>query len=75
MYLASCVTRNRPPLLQDVDNASALADPLPQAFTLTAIVIGIGIQMFVIALVKKSFENLKTDDLDELRESEQVERD
>lgn len=72
LFVASGVKRNQPPLLADVENPESLADPLPQAFTLTAIVIGIGIQLFVVALMKKAFEFVETDNLDSLNDSDQM---
>lgn len=73
LFVVSGTTRNNPPLLTEGVNPAELADPLPQAMTLTAIVIGIGIQLFVIALLKKVFEILKTDDLDELNFTDEIE--
>jgi len=45
---AGRVDRRTPPLT--VDGAADLADPLPQALVLTAIVIGLGMTAFLIAL-------------------------
>jgi multicomponent Na+:H+ antiporter subunit C len=67
------ITKNAPPILSD-NTASALelADPLPQALTLTAIVISIGVQLFVIVLLKKVYEGLNTEDLDELNTTDSL---
>jgi len=54
--------------------AEPFADPLPQALILTAIVIGFGIQAFTIALFKKTCLSLKTEDLDEMRNTDQLEK-
>jgi multicomponent Na+:H+ antiporter subunit C len=43
-----------------------LADPLPQALILTAIVIGFGAQAFAIVLVKRVYQRIGTDDIDQL---------
>lgn len=43
------------------------ADPLPQALVLTAIVIGFGLQAFMIVLIKRVYQTVKTDDLDAMR--------
>ncbi|WP_430817598.1 NADH-quinone oxidoreductase subunit K [Carboxylicivirga sp. RSCT41] len=43
-----------------------MADPLPQALVLTAIVIGFGIVVFTIALNYKFFQATSTEDLDQL---------
>lgn len=46
------------------------ADPLPQALILTAIVIGFGVQAFAVVLIRRVYEVVKTDDLDELQSTE-----
>lgn len=56
------------PILEAGINAGAMADPLPQAFILTAIVISFGIIAFFIVLVFKTHEVSKTKDLDELKQ-------
>lgn len=50
--------------------AGAMADPLPQALVLTAIVIGLGIVVFTLALKFKFFELTGTDDLDQLKKTD-----
>jgi multicomponent Na+:H+ antiporter subunit C len=47
-----------------------ISDPLPQAMVLTAIVIGLGIVVFTLALKYKYFEVTGTDDLDDLKQTE-----
>lgn len=44
------------------------ADPLPQALILTAIVIGFGVLAFTLALMRRTHQETKTDDLDKLVE-------
>lgn len=57
LFLISGVTRDNPPLLEGKTfDPAVIADPLPQALTLTAIVIGIGIQVFIISLSIKFFK-------------------
>jgi multicomponent Na+:H+ antiporter subunit C len=51
-------------------NPEVMADPLPQALVLTAIVIGLGIVVFTLALKYKFFELTGTDDLDQLRKTD-----
>jgi multicomponent Na+:H+ antiporter subunit C len=46
------------------------ADPLPQALVLTAIVIGFGLQAFALVLVRRLYQAVRTDDLDQLRTTE-----
>jgi len=51
-------------------NTEVMADPLPQALVLTAIVIGLGIVVFTLALKYKFFELTGTDDLDLLKKTD-----
>ncbi len=44
----------------------AVADPLPQALILTAIVIGLGVQAFAIVLFKRTYQSVQTDDLEHI---------
>ena len=43
------------------------ADPLPQALILTAIVISFGVQAFAVVLIKRAYQTVGTDDLDEMK--------
>jgi multicomponent Na+:H+ antiporter subunit C len=43
-----------------------LADPILQALILTAVVIGFGVQAFVVVLIKRSYQVAGSDDLDEI---------
>ncbi|HED30417.1 MAG TPA: Na+/H+ antiporter subunit C [Prosthecochloris aestuarii] len=52
--------------------AEPYADPLPQALILTAIVIGFGVQAFTIVLFKRTYQTLGTEDLDEMRSTDQL---
>ncbi len=64
--------RSAPPLIPA--NASTLqipvADPLPQALILTAIVISFGVLAFAVVLIHRAFEVVKTDDLDQMKETD-----
>jgi len=42
------------------------ADPVPQALVLTAIVIGFGLQAFAVVLIKRAYQTVGTDDLDDM---------
>jgi multicomponent Na+:H+ antiporter subunit C len=53
--------------------AGPIADPVPQALILTAIVIGFGVQAFAILLVRRLAERSKTDDVGDLTTTEQLE--
>jgi multicomponent Na+:H+ antiporter subunit C len=52
------------------ESVEAFSDPLPQALVLTAIVIGLGIVVFTLALKYKFFELTGTDDLDQLKKTD-----
>lgn len=53
-----------PPLLAE-GVAGNFADPLPQAFILTAIVIGLGTAAFLLAMAARTHRELGTDELQE----------
>lgn len=73
LFTVGGITKNAPPLLSEGKvSVEQLADPLPQALTLTAIVISIGVQLFVIVLLEKVFEEVKTADLDELNTTDHI---
>ncbi len=54
-----------PPLIVDGIEEMPVADPLPQAFILTAIVIGLGVAAFLLAMASRANEEMGTDDLQE----------
>ncbi|MDT7948364.1 Na+/H+ antiporter subunit C [Thermoflexus sp.] len=66
------VVRGRPPLIPaDADILiGPFADPVPQALILTAIVIGFGVHAFTIVLVKRAYQTVGTDDLDDMRNTD-----
>ena len=72
LFSVGGITKNAPPLVGKEVNVAATADPLPQALTLTAIVISIGVQLFVIVLLKKVYEQVGTEDLDELKTTDKL---
>ena len=45
-------------------------DPVPEALVLTAIVIGFGVQAFVLVRIKRAHGETGTDDLDSLRSTD-----
>lgn len=55
---------------QTIDPAT-VSDPLPQALILTAIVIGLGIAAYILALKYRYFEITETHDLDQLSKTDQ----
>jgi multicomponent Na+:H+ antiporter subunit C len=61
-----------PPLLGPEGAAprGLIADPLPQALILTAIVINFGVLAFAVTLVQRNYAMWRTDDLDRIRSVE-----
>lgn len=57
--------RGAPPLLGE--NATTYTDPLPQALILTAIVISFGVTAFFLVLAYRAYQELKTDNIEQLR--------
>jgi multicomponent Na+:H+ antiporter subunit C len=53
-------------------DAAILADPLPQALILTALVIGFGVTAFSLVLMYRFHKETGTEDLDELTESDNL---
>ncbi|WP_018404257.1 NADH-quinone oxidoreductase subunit K [Marinobacter gelidimuriae] len=48
----------------------AIADPLPQALILTAIVIAFGVLAFAVVLIRRAYEVVGTDDLDQMKDTD-----
>ncbi|WP_028296602.1 NADH-quinone oxidoreductase subunit K [Olivibacter sitiensis] len=76
LLIAGGLIRDNPPFVSktqsDVD-ALPLADPVPQAFILTAIVIGLGVQAFAIVLFKRVYQTSNINDVDELNHTDKIE--
>jgi multicomponent Na+:H+ antiporter subunit C len=72
IFTASGLTRGSPPLvpLGETSPPAPFADPLPQALILTAIVISFGVLAFTLVLVKRAYQTVGTDDLDEMRRTD-----
>jgi multicomponent Na+:H+ antiporter subunit C len=71
VFLSSGIIPGNPAFVgEGVTNTAQLADPLPQAMVLTAIVIGLGMVVFILALKYKFFEVTGTDDLDQLQQTD-----
>jgi len=56
------------PLLKEAE--APYADALPQALILTAIVISFAVTAFILVLAYRTYQDVGTDDLDELRGAE-----
>ena len=69
IFTSSRLTPGRPPLIPLGSAAPVMpyADPVPQALILTAIVIGFGIIAFAIVLIRRTYDETGSDDMDELR--------
>jgi len=72
IFTVGRVTRSLPPLIPEGFDApaAAVANPLPQALVLTAIVIGFGLVVFALVLVMRTYESLQTMVPDEIEEAE-----
>jgi multicomponent Na+:H+ antiporter subunit C len=71
VFLAAGIVQGSPAFVDGkVTDPSQVADPLPQALVLTAIVIGLGIIVFTLALKYKYFQLTGTDDLDQVKQTD-----
>ncbi|WP_417738461.1 Na+/H+ antiporter subunit C [Rosistilla oblonga] len=69
IFTAGGVVRGRAPVVPagEMQPLSDVADPLPQALILTAIVISFAVLAFTLVLVYRTYQTLETDDLDQLK--------
>jgi multicomponent Na+:H+ antiporter subunit C len=74
IFTAGRVTREVPPIISGASDALApgAANPLPQALILTAIVISFSFFAFLLVLGYRAFQELHTDNSDEMRVAEPV---
>ncbi|AOS95691.1 Na(+)/H(+) antiporter subunit C1 [Microbulbifer aggregans] len=72
IFTAGRLTRASPPLIPEGLKAPDIpvANPLPQALILTAIVIGFGLLAFSLALIVRAYRRLGTLDADDMRIAE-----
>ena len=70
VFLTAGIVPGNPAFVDGKTPENIVADPLPQALVLTAIVIGLGIVVFSLALKYKFFEVTGTDDLDQLKKTD-----
>lgn len=68
------LTREVPPIVPDdlIVAAPTIANPLPQALVLTAIVISFSFFAFLLTLAYRAYQELDTDDTDTMRIAEPV---
>lgn len=74
IFTAAGMTRGAPPLIPEGAQMPAnmpVADPLPQALILTAIVIAFGVLAFAVVLINRAYEIVGVDDLDEMKEGDE----
>ena len=66
IFTVGRLTRGRPPHvpMDGVLPNLPVADPVPQALILTAIVIGFGVQAFALVLIKRVYQTVGSDDQD-----------
>lgn len=71
VFLSAGLVQGKPAFVNGYTiDPGQLADPTPQALVLTAIVIGLGMVVFILALKYKYFEITGTDDLDQLKQTD-----
>ena len=72
VFVAAGLTRGRPPLVPDGATAPPpdVADPLPQAMVLTAIVISFAVLAFTLTLMHRVYQEGGSDDVDDLSEAD-----
>lgn len=66
LFTSASLVPGRPPILAG-DAPQAVADPVPQALILTAIVISFGVTAFAVSLVRQVNQVIGTDDTNALR--------
>jgi len=72
IFTAGRISRDPPPIIAEGLSAplAAVANPLPQALILTAIVISFSLFAFILVLAFRGYEVLGTDDVAAMRRSE-----
>lgn len=73
IFLLGRIVKGEPPIIGGAESIirEAYADPVPQALILTAIVIGFGLQSFAIVLIRRVYKVVKTDDIDEIKQTDE----
>ena len=72
VFLAAGIVAGEPVFIEEGGRVpETLADPLPQALVLTAVVIGFGIVVYLLAVKYRLFYETGTDDLDQLKPTEE----
>lgn len=74
IFTVGGLVRSAPPVIDEAEVAptTLVADPLPQALILTAIVISFGVLAFLLVLVKRAYQEVGSDDIDDMTSTEQL---
>jgi len=74
IFTVGGLTRARPPLVPEgeLQPTGVIADPLPQALILTAIVIGFGVLAFAMVLAYRAYQAVGSDDLDDMQTTDYI---
>ncbi|ART80427.1 Na+/H+ antiporter subunit C [Oceanisphaera avium] len=69
---AGGLVRGAPPLIAEhlEQVTGPIADPLPQALILTAIVISFGVLAFAVVLIHRAYEVIGADDMNEMKSTD-----
>ena len=72
IFTVAGMTRADPPFLDEATKqaSAGVADPLPQALILTAIVIAFGVLAFSVVLIHRAYKVVGTDDLDQMKDTD-----
>lgn len=72
IFTAAGLTRGRPPLIPvgATQIEESYSDPLPAALILTAIVISFAVIAFAMVLVKRVYQSVGSDDLDDMKSTD-----
>jgi multicomponent Na+:H+ antiporter subunit C len=74
IFTVGRLTAGRPPYIPPGEfmPLPPVADPLPQALILTAIVIGFGVQAFALVLIKRVYQTVGSDDVDKMTTTDTI---
>lgn len=72
IFTGGGLVRGAPPLIPEGLYApvGAIADPLPQALILTAIVISFGVLAFAVVLIKRAYKVIGADDMNQMKSTD-----
>ena len=72
VFSAGGLVSSRPPIIHPAEEVitGSVADPLPQALVLTAIVIGFGLMAFLLALMYQTYRATGFDDINALNKTD-----